>query len=72
MPLRSSELLGKTLGIVGVGQIGGRLIELCAPFEMGCSRSTRTLRCDACARGATKVELDELLARPTSCSSTAR
>ena len=33
-PLRSSELLGKTLGIVGVGQIGGRLIELCAPFAM--------------------------------------
>ena len=34
MPLRSSELLGKTLGIVGVGQIGGRLVELCAPFAM--------------------------------------
>ena len=34
MPLRSTELLGKTLGIVGVGQIGGRLIELCAPFAM--------------------------------------
>ena len=32
--LRSTELLGKTLGIVGVGQIGGRLIELCAPFVM--------------------------------------
>jgi D-3-phosphoglycerate dehydrogenase len=62
--LRSTELLGKTLGIVGVGQIGGRLIELCAPFAM------TVLACDpylsaeeARGRGAEKVELDELLER---------
>ena len=32
--LRSTELLDKTLGVVGVGQIGGRLIELCAPLDL--------------------------------------
>ena len=70
MPLRSSELLGKTLGIVGVGQIGGRLIELCAPFAMTVLAYDPYLSDDGRGRaGATKVELDELLARdPTSCS----
>jgi D-3-phosphoglycerate dehydrogenase len=63
-PLRSGELLGKTLGIVGVGQIGGRLIELCAPFAMEVLAFDPFLTSDeATARGATKVELDELLAR---------
>lgn len=62
--LRSSELLGKTLGIVGVGQIGGRLIELCAPFAMEVLAFDPYLSDDdAAARGATKVELDELLVR---------
>jgi D-3-phosphoglycerate dehydrogenase len=62
--LRSSELLGKTLGIVGVGQIGGRLIELCAPFAMEILAYDPYLTADeAAARGATKVELDELLER---------
>ncbi len=64
MPLRSSELLGKTLGIVGVGRIGGRLIELCAPFAMTVLAYDPYLSPDeAAARGATKVELDELLER---------
>ena len=64
MPLRSSELLGKTLGIVGVGQIGGRLIELCAPFAMEVLAFDPYLSDDeATARGATKVELEELLTR---------
>jgi D-3-phosphoglycerate dehydrogenase len=62
--LRSSELLGKTLGIVGVGQIGGRLIELCAPFAMEVLAFDPYLSAeDARARGAAKVELDELLER---------
>lgn len=62
--LRSSELLGKTLGIVGVGQIGGRLIELCAPFAMEILAYDPYLDADeARARGAEKVELDELLER---------
>jgi D-3-phosphoglycerate dehydrogenase len=62
--LRSSELLGKTLGIVGVGQIGSRLIELCAPFSMTVLAYDPYLSAeDAHARGAEKVELDDLLAR---------
>lgn len=62
--LRSSELLGKTLGVVGVGQIGSRLIELCAPFAMEVLAYDPYLTADeAAARGAVKVELDELLAR---------
>jgi D-3-phosphoglycerate dehydrogenase len=62
--LRSSELLGKTLGIVGVGQIGSRLIELCAPFAMTVLAYDPYLTTEeAHARGAEKVELDELLER---------
>jgi D-3-phosphoglycerate dehydrogenase len=62
--LRSSELLGKTLGVVGVGQIGGRLIELCAPFAMEVLAFDPYLtEEEAAARGATKAELDELLER---------
>ena len=62
--LRSSELLGKTLGIVGVGQIGSRLIELCAPFSMAVVAYDPYLTSEeASARGAEKVELDELLER---------
>jgi D-3-phosphoglycerate dehydrogenase len=32
--LRGGQLLGKTLGVVGMGAIGRRLVELCAPFRM--------------------------------------
>ncbi|OBK73945.1 hydroxyacid dehydrogenase [Mycobacterium sp. 1274761.0] len=32
--LRGTQLLGKTLGVIGLGAIGGRLVELCAPFGM--------------------------------------
>src|SRR5262249_2610961 len=64
MPLRSTELLGKTLGVVGAGQIGSRLIELCAPFAMEVVAYDPYLTADdACERGAEKVELDELLER---------
>jgi D-3-phosphoglycerate dehydrogenase / 2-oxoglutarate reductase len=62
--LRSTELLGKTLGIVGVGQIGGRLVELCAPFAMTVLAYDPYLSGEeADARGVTLVELDELLER---------
>jgi len=62
--LRSSELLGKTLGVVGVGQIGGRLIELCAPFAMEVLAYDPYLSDEeATMRGATKVTLDDLLER---------
>jgi D-3-phosphoglycerate dehydrogenase / 2-oxoglutarate reductase len=62
--LAGSELRGKTLGLVGLGPIGRRLVELCAPFEM------EILACDPYLtpaqveeRGAAKVELHELLRR---------
>ena len=32
LALRGSQLLGKTLGVIGLGAIGSRLVELCAPF----------------------------------------
>lgn len=34
LALRGSQLLGKTLGVVGLGAIGRRLVDLCAPFGM--------------------------------------
>ena len=63
--LVGSELRGKTLGIVGLGAIGRRLVELCrGAFEM------EVVACDphlsaaqVAERGAVKVELDELLRR---------
>lgn len=62
--LRSTELLGKTLGIVGVGQIGSRLVELCAPLAMTVLAYDPYLSEEqAAARGVTRVELDELLER---------
>jgi len=62
--LTGRDLRGKVLGIVGLGQIGTRLVELCAPLGM------TVLACDpyltaaeAAARGARQVTLDELLER---------
>ena len=63
-PLRGSELLGKTLGIVGLGQIGSRLAELCTPLGMTVLAYDPYLEAaDAATRGAVKVELGELLER---------
>jgi D-3-phosphoglycerate dehydrogenase / 2-oxoglutarate reductase len=63
MTLQGSQLLGKTLGVIGLGAIGGRLVELCAPFGM------EVVVCDpylddaaAQARGVRVVSLDELVA----------
>lgn len=60
-----NDLMGKTVGIVGIGHIGTRTAELCR----GLLRMT-VLACDPflsaaeiTARGAQKVSLDELLAR---------
>jgi D-3-phosphoglycerate dehydrogenase len=56
------ELRGKTLGIVGLGAIGRRLVELCRPFEMAVLACDPYLSADQVReRGARKVELDELL-----------
>jgi D-3-phosphoglycerate dehydrogenase / 2-oxoglutarate reductase len=58
-----NDLLGKTLGIVGFGQIGMRLAELCAPFKMKILAYDPYLSAQQCTlRGGEKVELEALLA----------
>ena len=62
--LQGSELRGKTLGVVGLGRIGSRLVDLCAPFGMTVLAYDPYVEADeAAARGATKVGFDELLVR---------
>jgi D-3-phosphoglycerate dehydrogenase len=64
MPLRGSELLGKTLGIVGLGAIGSRLVELCVPFRMTVlAHDPYVERTRAADLGVRLVELSELLDR---------
>jgi len=59
-----NELFGKTLGIVGLGRIGSRLAELCAPFQMTILAFDPMLTAEECeSRGACKIELEELLDR---------
>jgi len=58
-----NDILGKTIGIIGIGYVGSRIAELCRSlFAM------RVLACDPylteaqiAARGAEKTELDDLL-----------
>jgi len=58
-----NDILGKTIGIIGIGNVGSRIAELCRGlFAM------RVLACDPylteaeiAARGAEKVELNDLL-----------
>jgi D-3-phosphoglycerate dehydrogenase / 2-oxoglutarate reductase len=62
--LRGSQLAGKTLGVVGLGAIGGRLVELCAPFGMEVLVFDPYIDAShVAARGLRAVELPELLAR---------
>lgn len=64
LALRGTQLLGKTLGVVGLGAIGGRLVELCAPFGMEVLVFDPYV--DAVAaqtRGVRLVTLAELVAR---------
>jgi D-3-phosphoglycerate dehydrogenase len=60
-----NDLLGKTVGIVGIGNIGTRVAELCRGlFKMTVLAYDPYLTKDEiAARGASKVELDELLRR---------
>jgi D-3-phosphoglycerate dehydrogenase len=58
-----NDLYGKTLGVIGFGQIGARLAELCVPFAMTVLAYDPFLDARQCAaRGGRKVELGELLA----------
>jgi D-3-phosphoglycerate dehydrogenase len=63
-PWRGAELPGKTLGVVGLGAVGSRLVELCAPLRMqvlAYDPFVETTR--AAALGVDLVALDELLDR---------
>jgi D-3-phosphoglycerate dehydrogenase len=59
------EALGKTIGIIGLGNVGRRVAELCGVlFRMQVLAYDPYLSAEEIrARGATKVELDELLRR---------
>jgi len=59
------ELLNRTVGVLGIGNVGGRLAELCRGlFNMRVLAYDPHLTADQVkARGAEKVELDELLAQ---------
>lgn len=62
--LQGSQLLGKTVGIVGLGAIGSRLVELCAPFGMDIVVFDPYLdKTRADALGVTAVPLADLLRR---------
>jgi D-3-phosphoglycerate dehydrogenase len=62
--LRSSELLGKTLGVVGFGAIGRRLVELCEPFRMDVLVHDPYVSGEVLVTaGVTRVSFDELLDR---------
>ncbi len=60
-----NEAFGKTVGIIGLGNVGKRVSELCGTlFRMQVLAYDPYLTADEMrARGATKVELDELLRR---------
>lgn len=64
LALRGSQLLGKTLGVVGLGAIGGRLVELCAPFGMEILvHDPYVDEVAAAGHGVALVELGELVER---------
>ena len=57
------ELSGRTVGVLGIGNVGGRLTAMCrAAFNMRVLAYDPLLTAEQVkARGAEKVELDELL-----------
>lgn len=64
LALRGTQLFGKTLGVIGLGAIGGRLVELCAPFGMEVLVFDPYLdEVTAQARGVQRVTLSELVER---------
>ncbi|MCS0494453.1 hydroxyacid dehydrogenase [Ancylobacter sp. MQZ15Z-1] len=64
MDLRGNDIVGKTVGIVGIGAIGSRTAQFCRAFDMTVLAYDPYLtREQIAARGAEKVEFGELLAR---------
>jgi D-3-phosphoglycerate dehydrogenase len=64
LALRGSQLLGKTLGVIGLGAIGSRLVELCAPLGMEVLVFDPYLDdLTAQVRGVQRVTLSELVER---------
>lgn len=64
LALRGSQLLGKTLGVVGLGAIGRRLVELCTPFGMEIlAHDPYVDEATAAERGVALVDLAELVER---------
>ena len=62
--LTGTELREKTLGVIGLGAIGSRLIELCSPFQMEVlAHDPYVDAATARERHAVAVSLAELLAR---------
>lgn len=62
LTLRGTQLHGKTLGVIGLGAIGGRLVELCGPFGMEVLVFDPYLdEAAARARGVRSVPLAELV-----------
>jgi glyoxylate reductase len=61
---RGLELSGATVGVVGLGRIGGRYAELLAGFGVELLYNSRSPKPEAEARlGAARVDLEELLRR---------
>ncbi|MDU4959177.1 MAG: phosphoglycerate dehydrogenase [Sporomusaceae bacterium] len=61
--LPGSELAGKTLGLIGVGSIGGEVARRARGFEMNCIAYDRCQRNDVCEQyGVRYVTLPKLLA----------
>ena len=58
------ELGGKTIGILGLGRIGGKVAQIAQAFDMRViTWSERTTQDEACKAGATLVTKDELFAQ---------
>jgi D-3-phosphoglycerate dehydrogenase len=64
LALQGTQLSGKTLGVIGLGAIGSRLVELCAPFGMEVIVFDPYVdEASADDRGVQLVSLDQLVER---------
>ncbi len=60
--LQGFDLAGKTLGVVGTGNIGKNVAEIALSFEMNVLAFSRTVSNELVSKGVKYVTLDELLA----------